>query len=361
MESMLYQPERSLFPTNLNISKEVTITPIINTENSVVSKLKKLPDITFDLIQSEPVFKVPVSPISNIKSSKKITNCVNKSKKQAKNIFEKKISSRRQENHIVNRTIPKINASKPLTNLNSNFKTVQKQKTQAVNNILSKQSNNVNKVISKNLKSFSNKNSSSEKENVQNQCTPIELTDKLQNDSKLKVKNEKNVQMTTASTNTSIVSQKVNTTSNDNLTIDKNNEIKTIKSADDDYILMDISSESEIKFVSASCPSDFDTVSVPEYDNFVLGIGKLFKDGETQFKTSQNYDEEVSHTEQYFPHFSNFFNDINTSLSINESNDMQFNSTLQSFSDDKIGTKRKLDDQKEILKKLKIDNENDQF
>ena len=74
IELVLNQKEQSLIPLNLKISKEVTITSInhINdTNNKIISKLKKLPDITIDLIQPEPIFKVPEPPKLKTKNTKK--------------------------------------------------------------------------------------------------------------------------------------------------------------------------------------------------------------------------------------------------------------------------------------------------
>lgn len=74
IESMIYQKEQPIVPSNLKISKEVTITSINHTndtDNNIILKLKKLPGITIDLVKSEPVFKVPESPILKTNKDKK--------------------------------------------------------------------------------------------------------------------------------------------------------------------------------------------------------------------------------------------------------------------------------------------------
>jgi len=76
----VFQKKQSLIPLNLKISKEVTISHINDTKNNIISKLKKLPDITIDLIQSEPIFKVPEPPklkTNNIKKNIVLSNIIN--------------------------------------------------------------------------------------------------------------------------------------------------------------------------------------------------------------------------------------------------------------------------------------------
>ncbi|KAF0752294.1 rho GTPase-activating protein gacZ-like [Aphis craccivora] len=63
--------EQSLIPLHLTISKELTITPVNDTKNNIISKIKKYPEISIDLIKFEPMFKVPEPPKPKNKNTKK--------------------------------------------------------------------------------------------------------------------------------------------------------------------------------------------------------------------------------------------------------------------------------------------------
>ncbi|KAE9528225.1 hypothetical protein AGLY_012647 [Aphis glycines] len=70
-ESVFNQKEQSLIPLHLTISKELTITPVNDIKNNVISKVKKYPEISIDLIKFEPIFKVPEPPKLKNKNTKK--------------------------------------------------------------------------------------------------------------------------------------------------------------------------------------------------------------------------------------------------------------------------------------------------
>jgi len=83
---------------------------------------------------------------------------------------------------------------------------------------------------------------------------------------------------------------------------------------------MDLSTDGQINIVPAYFPLDFINGSVPEYDNFLMGISKSSKDSSSLLESSQNDTEKESiiNKEELY-NFSDFLGCVNTSLNINES------------------------------------------
>ncbi|XP_022178926.1 uncharacterized protein PF11_0213-like isoform X2 [Myzus persicae] len=351
IESMIYQKEQPIVPSNLKISKEVTITSINHTndtDNNIILKLKKLPGITIDLVKSEPVFKVPESPILKTNKDKKNISTQNK----LKVLFEKKgLSVRRDDNIEAKHNLLSHNNINILnTNLNSR-KTLRQKPKQTCNSI-SLLTRSSDKGILKNPEISFKKYSVSEKENVQRTSSPKKLSKKIQSSSKIKSKSSETIQMVEETSNNckilykevnpaekvsndcNISSKEVKTISDKDIIIN-NIQLKTNELVNENYMLMDLSTDGKINIVHPYFPLDFIDGSVPEYDNFLSGISKSSKDSSSLLETSQNDTEKgsiVNKEELY--NFSDFLGCINTSLNINESDDIHSKLASQSINND---------------------------
>lgn len=317
---MLCQSKKTLPPTYLNVSKKVTVTPIVDTENNM-SLLKKLPDITFDVVLPKPVFKVPQSPQLNTKRTPKQAT---KNGFNSKVINEKRVSVKKQGNDNINTNVNAINNIEKLSKLNINYKAKLKQKH---NNV----SLTPSKIILKNPKITSLNNLISEKENIQRTSSPNKISKEQPNISKINFK-LKNTKLVEKIPNIPITSCEVKNNSNNDSTVltINNNEIKTNIPTNEEYKLMDISTEGKINVVPASCPSYLNNVSIPEYDRFVLGINKVPEHSNVQFETSQNC-EEKELIEQETINLSELLNYVNTALHTNKFNNITSNSVSQSY------------------------------
>lgn len=315
IETMLCQSKKTLPATYLNVSKEVTVTPIVDTENNM-SLLKKLPDITFDVVSPKPVFKVPQSPQLNTKRTPKQAT---KNGFNSKVINEKRVSFKKQGNNNINTNVNAINNIEKLSKLHINSKAKPKQKH---NNV----SLTPSKIILKNPKIISINNLISEKENIQRTSSPNRISKEQPNISKINFK-LKNTKLVEKIPNIPITSCEVKNNSNNDSTVltINNNEIKT----NEEYKLMDISTEGKINVVPASCPSYLNNVSIPEYDRFVLGINKVPEHSNVQFETSQNCGEKELIGQEII-NLSGLLNYENTALHTNKFNNITFNSVSQS-------------------------------
>ncbi|XP_027843961.2 rho GTPase-activating protein gacZ-like isoform X1 [Aphis gossypii] len=325
IDSVYNQKEQSLIPLHLKISKELTITHVNDTKNNIISKLKKLPEITVDLIKPEPVFKVPESPKPKTKNIKKYTipSNVLKDKGATHNI--------------------KLNSN---TNLNSSAVLKQKQILNKTS-LITKSSDN--KGISKKPETSIKIHSVLGKENLQRTSSPKMLSKIIQSSPMIKSKSLKtNKPVEVISNNCKIVTEEekpvekvsnnpVNTLSkevkkkSDKNTFINNTELKTNKLANENYMLMDLSTDGELNIVPASFILDFNNVNDPEYRQFLMGINKSHLDSNMDMESSQNVTKkELSIIIEESDTFSDFIKCINTSLNINESNDID--SELESLS-----------------------------
>jgi len=324
---VIYQKEQPIVPLNLNISKEVTVTSITNvndTENNMIlNKLKKLPGITIDLVKTEPVFKVPESP--RLKNNKKNITSHNK----LKVLFEKKgLSERRDDNikamdNCLTRNI--INIS------NTNLSPIKTVKQKQIFNKKSLATMSSDQGISKNPEVSLKKYPVLEKENVQRTSSPKKLQKKVLSVSKIKSKSLKTIKLEEVSNTCNTFSKEVKKVS-DKDTIINNTELNTNELANESYRLMDLSTVGQFNIVPASFPSNFINVHVPEYNNFLMGIGKSPEDCSMHWETSQNDTENGSFIiKEELDHFSDFIGCVNTSLNINKANDIHSELASQSF------------------------------
>lgn len=142
---MLGDPQ---YLSNLKILKDVTITPVVQDEDDqVISKLKKLPNITFTCYKPEPVFKVPEPPKpienhsingltnrpnNNIISINQVINNVNVKKrkthlnnKQTPENYPGKENNQTAENNYNEQLFYSSNAKKPKTiNIKQEYETI---------------------------------------------------------------------------------------------------------------------------------------------------------------------------------------------------------------------------------------------
>ncbi|KAL4107581.1 hypothetical protein QTP88_017906 [Uroleucon formosanum] len=357
IESVIYQKEQPIVLSNLKISKEVTITSITNvnndnnTENNIILKLKKLPGITIDLVKSEPVFKVPESPKLKTNNNNKKNNTSHNKKKvllKKKGLSERRYGNVEAKDNLISHN--NINISN--TNLNPR---ILKQKPKLTFNNISLETMSSDKGIVKNLEVSYKKYPVSEKENFQRTSSPKKLSKKIQCPSKIKSKSSKTIKMVEeisnnckiftkevkpaekVSNNCNIFTKEVKTVS-DKDTITNNTEFKTNDELDNEnYMLMDLSTDGQFNIVPASFPLDFINVSVPEYDNFLMGISKSSKDRSMHLETSQNDTEKGSIIiKEKLNNFSDFLGCVNTSLNINESNDINSELASQSFNNENL-------------------------
>ncbi|XP_026807119.1 uncharacterized protein LOC113549842, partial [Rhopalosiphum maidis] len=316
IELILNQKEQSLIPLNLKISKEITITHINDTNNKIISKLKKLPDISIDLIQPEPVFKVPEPPKLKTKNTK---NNITPS-----NVLKDK--------RAIHNSILK-------SNMNLNSSETLKQKSNQIFNKTSLITKTSDKRISKNSEASNKIYSISEKENIQRTSSPKILSKKIQSSQMIKSKSlqtKKPVEET--SNNSKIFTTEVKPVekvSKEIIKIPHNaivTELKTNKLANENYMLMDLSSNGEFNIVPASFILDFNNDSDPEYKQFLMGINKSHLNSNMDMESYQNDTEkELSIIIEEPDMFSDFIRCINTSININnEFNDIDLELESQS-------------------------------
>jgi len=321
MEPLLCQSEEPFYPSNLKISKEVTVTQIKESKNNkLISMLKKLPEITFKYITPKPTFKVPEIP--RLIEKTKNHNITHESKV----ILEKKGSSKKEDDNIIDSNCILIGNPKISTKTNPNPKKTLNSKLKKVDNntqLLVK--NNSNKIITK----YPEKSLYSEKTgNKPRTSSPInKLLKKPQSISMIK---SKIVTPRKKVLNTSIVSHEMKKIA-DNNSIINNTDVKTKNSTNENYMLADISRKSQTNIVSTSHPLDFINVCVPKYDSFVEGIDKL-SENNTYSETFQNNIGNESLVGQELTQFSDFLSDVKTSLMLNNSNNINTDLNSQSYS-----------------------------
>uniref|UniRef100_A0A2S2P569 Uncharacterized protein n=1 Tax=Schizaphis graminum TaxID=13262 RepID=A0A2S2P569_SCHGA len=322
IELVLNQKEQSLIPLNLKISKEVTITSInhINdTNNKIISKLKKLPDITIDLIQPEPIFKVPEPPKLKTKNTKK-------------NITPSNVL---KDKSAIHNSILK-------SNMNLNSSETLKQKSNQMFNKTSLITKSSDKRISNNSEASNKIYSVSEKENIQRTSSPKILSKKIQSSHMIKLKSLKTKKPVeeNISNNSKIFTEEVKPVEKvsreilkmpDKATV---TELKTNILANENYMLMDLSSNGEFNIVPASFILDFNNDNDPEYRQFLMGINKSHLNSNMDMESYQNdAEKELSIIIEEPDMFSDFIRCINTSLSINnEFNDIDLELELESQS-----------------------------
>ncbi|VVC25809.1 Hypothetical protein CINCED_3A012103 [Cinara cedri] len=236
-KGMLSQPH---FSSNLMISKDIPVTPINDEENNIMSLLKKLPHIT--------VFKVPESP-----------------KPKSNVFFEKNILANRRENNIVNVNTC-FNSNVQNLKRNSNIKQTLKRKQKQLNDNITL-TNNVNKIISKNLNTTPEKYP---KKNNQKTSSPnVKKIKKSEPVSKIEFTD---IQLAKAET-------------------ESNKEVKANKLAvSEDFIFLDLSTVGQNNLVSSSptlSKLDPTNVTDTEYTSFVMGIDHS-QHSITHLKTDQN-------------------------------------------------------------------------
>lgn len=304
--------------SNLKISNEISISPINDIENSIML-LKRLPNITFQVVSPKPVFKVPESPKLN---PKKINGSFNKSK----TIAESKVLFESQKNnilHVKNKNSKLFNNTKYLTEKNSSFLKSPQHKRKLDQNtfdILAVSTKNNYPIISKNPE-VPNKNSYSEAKdtNTQKTSSPKKHKKKSLSFPNIKLKNLLSINPAKKQkiSNVSTSSHEVKTNSDISLITD-NIENKTSELTKG-YLLMDLSSESKINIVPAFPPLDFLNVSLPKYDSFAMGLSKSSGESSMHLENSQNYiekqeiDSSNNQNEKQEINFSNNQNHVNNS------------------------------------------------
>lgn len=286
--------------SKLKMSNEISINPVNDLENSIML-LKRLPNITLQIVNPKPVFKVPESPKLNPKKKDKSYN-------KSKTISESRVLSERQNNNIMlvtNKNSKLFNNSKSLTEKNSCFLKSPQHKRQSehnsFDNITVSTKNNYDTIIPKVPEEVPNKNSYSEVKNTNTQKTssPYKLPKKSLSSSNIKLNNIITINPVKKQkvSNVSTSSREVKTNS-DNSLITNNIENKTPELTKD-YLLMDLSSESKINIVPAFPPLDFLNVSLPKYDSFAMGISKssgesnMHLEEEIDFSNNQNEKQEI--------------------------------------------------------------------
>ncbi|XP_025406289.1 uncharacterized protein LOC112680421, partial [Sipha flava] len=314
METVLRRTVQPFTESNLKIPKTVTLTKLtpVKTEENIISKLKKLPGITLDLVKSEPIFKIPKVPKLKKSNNKQIITSDNKSKV----VFEKNLSLKKQNDSIIDKNIVIIDTI-DLTNCNSNVNKTSKKKKEL----------NSDQIIPKYLKSSSLKYLYSEKENKQITSSPNKFL--KNNCTKTKPAHSKTIKSVEQLPNLSnalpvvLSSNSINSSTQFKI-CDK----KALKS-NEDYKLMDLSITGQVNIVSASCSDFIEDVSNTEYNSFLMGFNK---------SPDYNYGMGLRTSQQFVDHrpnellieqeFISFFSDsqtnppISTNKSKNEHSDL---------------------------------------
>lgn len=282
METVLCRKVQPLTESNLKISKTVTNLTAVKTEENIISKLKKLPDITFDLVKPEPIFKIPKVPKLEKSNTKQMITPNNKSKV----VFEKKILLEKQNDNIIDKNIVIIDTI-DLTNFDSNVNKTSKKKKELIDYKTPLIKNNVDQIIPQNLKSSPLKYLYSEKENKQITSSSNKYLKNIC--SKIKSAHLKTIKPTEQELNLSnALPVELSSDSTENTTQFKTCDFLALKS-NEDYTLMNLSVTGQVNVVSASCP-DFIDVSNTEYNSFLMGINKSpdYNYG-MRLKTSQHF------------------------------------------------------------------------
>lgn len=232
------------------MSREANITPTKDKEDNILSKLKKLPDITFNYIKFDPIFKIPETPKHIKNNSRKMTTS---------EVIKKKTNNTKKD----------INLKKPWN-----------QKQKQINNYNPFISNNVNNAIVKkkeDAKSYRN-HAYLEKENIQKTSSP----------------NKKSKKIIVGLSNNFNVSHEIkmiskNDTVINNVTLEKND------SSDEKCMFMNskILIEDQITSTAHSSPLGFIDVSDSEYDSFAMGIISSSEDSSINCNNmyTENYSE----------------------------------------------------------------------
>lgn len=284
----LYQSKQPLpSPSSSNISNEKTIIP--TKDNNVLNLLRKLPDITFGIVKSNPIIKVP----NNLKPIKIHSRDITTSEITLK----KTVLSKKQN---INKIIDKNAIIIDLVKNNSYFTTTQSKKQKQIDNNIPLIRNNVDNIIKQNPKANSKKYIYVQKKNKQ--ILKKKLTAS---------KNVINVKSTGLS-KTCIIPQDVKTISNNDndLTIYNKSAIQLNNdSVNEHYMGWNSSTNGQINIVPAFPSLDFINLN-HEYDCF--RITKSSKNNNSIYtKASQSYIEKRSLIGQEVTQF-NSTNEFNT-------------------------------------------------
>lgn len=302
--TVLFRFRKEFSLSNFKVSKEVTITPIENKENDeIISKLKKLTNITFDIVKPEPVFKIPI--ISNLK---KIVPKKTSIHNNILGISESKILSENRNTSTDKNPVVIDNGElsiKKCAVLNKTPKKLQQNKVHCStpfkkitsNKMIENKSNIVPKkclLLQKNNTPRTNYPKKYSQQSPRVKKTP--------NNFKL-VEKSKPLHVPNISCDADKVMD-----NNSCINISETN-IKTEYSANQDYTLTDLSTRNH-KVISA-VPLDFMNDCIPEYDNFVMGINTSSSvEPVKNLEISQNYEKDTL-IEKDMTGFSDFLSNIN--------------------------------------------------
>lgn len=336
-------------------SKEVTIIPFKDNMNSELCSLKKLPDITFNLVNSNPDLNVPEIKIIDQKpiiidltvTTSNSNKTKNKKHKQIKNVPEiSKLNIKNLSNNIApevilekNALLKKHNINKKidqkliiidLTKTDSNSEIIKSQNHKQINNI-TKARNNTKKILKKNPKFVSKKCINTEKENIilDNKNKGKTKSFNLEN---LKTSKPKKKKLNTSD------SQEVKYILNNNSIINNTSAIQIDNYPDNkEYTCLDLSINSQFHIAPTFHSLDFINDVIPEYDKFIMGITKS---SETRNSTNCIF-KNTSKTETNL----NFYNEISpqinkknytTNMTTAELKDKEFLQILRSTYIDKL-------------------------
>lgn len=248
IEHVLCESKQPLTSSNLKISKELSIRSIENKENNILNMLKKLPDITFDYVKSDQIFKVPKIP----KYIKNYPKKINDSEVNLKKIgLSKKSKNIKKDRNSVLCHFKKIN---------SNIKKTWNENLKQIDNNDQLITNNVDNIKTQ-KKTEATSNAFYIKKNLQKTSSPYNR-----------------------SKDTCNASCKVKTISDDDLNVD-NIPIKTnvpVPNKECTLLDSDLSIEGHIVPEILPLPSDFINTSIPEYDSFLMGIISSPQDSSTR-------------------------------------------------------------------------------
>lgn len=311
MELVLSQSKQPFSPPNCTL-KEVTITPIKSDEADVVSVLKKLPDISYTLVKTKPIFKIPEVTQFGKHISKKIST-LNKSEN---NIHKKKVLSERQNNIIINKKQTLTNVSERSKKFQKNSNNTPRPKQKQLNKVIPLKISNSSSITQKKTTGISKIYSPSEKENMPSTSTPKLVSPKTSNNTKVSTQTKRSIMYG--------ASNEVKETSENDLTNNKEEKnIITQKSAEENYTLMDLSTDDHT-IISAS-PYNFTSAIVPEYDNFVMGISQAPLNSTMHLEATQSYLEKETLNGQSLIGFSDFLGNCNNQINKNRSNESHIN------------------------------------
>lgn len=303
MDSVSNEQKYPFSPSNFKAFKDISLSPIIenNKENSVMSKLKKLPNISLNCVKSESIFKVPESPKQITINSKYNTKIEN----ETKVIFGKRGLSERlnvldtidlTKMHLSKKKIPN---QKQVTN--NNIASI-KNNAVLLNNKAPQIKNNHDEIIPKKPRATSKTKTISKKENIKikRTSTPFKILMKSPNISKIKSGKLKTVKLVGETSKTFLMSHEAKQI--DNNAIINETEIQTKNLDDGNFTLMDLSSNGQINIVPASPNTDFNNINTLDYNRFAIEINKDFD--YNMEKTSQSDMENGSSIRQGLTHSS---------------------------------------------------------